>query len=53
MEGVSEQVVKQLKSIKDQPLKGKTLTTFNTCMKIIEDGIRKNTIKIKQSELTL
>jgi hypothetical protein len=53
MEGIPEQVIQQLKLIKDKPLKGTTSTIFKSCIKIIKNGIEDNTIRIKRNELTL
>ncbi|MDO8740308.1 MAG: hypothetical protein Q7J54_01895 [Candidatus Woesearchaeota archaeon] len=46
LEGVPQKLIRKLKSIKDKPLKGKTLTIFNNITKIIKDGLETNKIRI-------
>lgn len=47
LEGVSDEIIKKLKLMKDKPLKGKILTSYNEYIKLISDGLERGTIKIK------
>jgi hypothetical protein len=51
LDGVSEDIKNELKSIKDEPLKGDVLRLFNRNVKIIVEGLKRETINIKQSIL--
>ncbi len=44
--GVPDRIKKILKNISDEPLKGAVLSQYTECVKILEDGLIKNNIKI-------
>ena len=44
--GVPDRIKKTLKNISDEPLKGAVLSQYTECVKILEDGLIKNNIKI-------
>ena len=48
LEGVSDTIISELKSIKDKPLKGDCLKLFNKNVKIIVEGLINDTISIKK-----
>lgn len=51
LEGVNDKIKEELKLIKDKPLKGGTLRLFNKNVKIIVQGLKKDTVSIKEEIL--
>lgn len=47
IEGLDKKIKNKLISIKDQPLKGGTLKTYSECVKVIVEGLKNDSLKIK------
>ena len=52
LKGVPSHVVSTLKSISDEPLKGRVLSEYSKCIEIIESGLLKDTITIDERILS-
>ena len=46
--GLPKEIEKQFAEIANEPLKGRELRIYNYCVKIMEDGFKRGTIKLKR-----